>query len=261
MKFLRPYSRYYLFLFLVLLFSIPFYIWGAIAPVNGIPFGLPISFLMIFVPFTLSIIYQWKDRGMQGIRGLFLAIFDIKKIKGWSLLFSLFCMPIVLFLSYIWMQILKMPLPGEIVFPIKDIPLMALLYFLGAIPEEFGWTYILTEPITKQTNPIIAGVIIGGIWAVWHIIPWSWAHPVWWIMGMILLDILMRIGMILSYLHGGRSLFSALVFHVMINISMGVFPNYGSHTNSLVISVFMMLILLVLGSFLHKGKIDNSGLK
>ncbi len=121
MEFSRLYSRYYLFLFLVLLLSIPFYIWGAIAPVNGLPFGLPISFLMIFVPSILSIGYQWKDKRMQGVIELYLAIFNIKKVKIWSLLFSLFCMPIVLLLSYLLMQILKMPLPGEIVFPIKDI--------------------------------------------------------------------------------------------------------------------------------------------
>jgi hypothetical protein len=42
-------AKYYVFLLLTCLLSIPFYIGGAISPVSGLPFGLPISFLMIFV--------------------------------------------------------------------------------------------------------------------------------------------------------------------------------------------------------------------
>ena len=60
-------SRYFIFLVLALVFSIPFYIWGAFFPVAGLPFGLPISFLMIFVPFLLSLIYAWKENGKKEI--------------------------------------------------------------------------------------------------------------------------------------------------------------------------------------------------
>ena len=48
-------KKYFVFLILTLVLSIPFYVWGALFPVEGLPFGLPISFLMIFVPFLLSL--------------------------------------------------------------------------------------------------------------------------------------------------------------------------------------------------------------
>jgi membrane protease YdiL (CAAX protease family) len=101
----------------------------------------------------------------------------------------------------------------------------------------------LSEPMAKAYGPIKAGVIIGGIWALWHVIPWSWAHPIGWIIGMFMLNILMRIGMIYAFMYGGKSLFFALIFHTMINVSMGLFPNSGSNTNPWVISIWMIAIL------------------
>ena len=58
-------KKYFVFLILTLLLSIPFYVWGALFPVEGLPFGLPISFLMIFVPFLLSLIFAWKENGIK----------------------------------------------------------------------------------------------------------------------------------------------------------------------------------------------------
>ncbi len=130
---------------------------------------------------------------------------------------------------------------------------MFLLYFLGAIPEEFAWTSVLTEPLTKAYGPIRAGIIIGAVWGVWHIIPWSWAHPAGWIIGMCCLNILMRIAMVYAYMYGGKSLFTGLIFHTMINVSTGIFPNNGSHTNPWVFSVWLLVILLSVSYSLRKS--------
>lgn len=59
--------KYFMFLLLTLILSVPFYIWGAFFPVKGLPFGLPISFLMIFIPFFLSLIYAWKEKGAKEV--------------------------------------------------------------------------------------------------------------------------------------------------------------------------------------------------
>jgi hypothetical protein len=76
-------------------------------------------------------------------------------------------------LSFFLMKAVSLPLPAEVVFPVEQIPLMLALYFLGAIPEEFGWTMTVTSPMTKALGPIQAGMIIGGVWALWHVIPWG----------------------------------------------------------------------------------------
>mgnify|MGYP007097596896 CR=1 FL=1 len=237
--------KYYLFLLLTLLLSVPFYIWGAVSPVAGLPFGLPISFLMIFVPCVLSIAYAWAEKRSPGVDHLFKSILDLTKAKAWAAVFCLLCMPAALALSYFTMLLISAPLPPDIVIPLRDVPAMVLLYFLGAIPEEFGWTMTLTEPLAVRHGPVRAGALIGLVWALWHVIPWSWTHDFGWISGMILLNVLMRIGMVIAFTQGGASLFYALVFHAMINVSMGVFPNYGSHTNPWIISLWVFVVLVI----------------
>ncbi len=232
----------YLFLLLTLLLSLPFYYWGVVAPVNGLPFDLPISFLMIFVPFTLSLVFARRN-GIQ-ISSLFSRIFDAKQAALWAGLFSVFCMPVVVTVSFFLMRLFSLPLPKTLTFPVNEIPFMILLYFIGAIPEEFGWTLMLTKGFAKAYGVVIAGTIIGSVWALWHVIPWSWAHPISWIIGMCALNILMRIGMVHAFVHGGESLSYALVFHTMINISFGLFPNSGSHTNPWIMALIMVPILL-----------------
>ncbi|HBM75855.1 MAG TPA: hypothetical protein DD429_09920 [Clostridiaceae bacterium] len=244
--------KYFLFLLLTLILSIPFYILGAFFPVEGLPFGLPISFLMIFIPFFLSLIYAWKENGTKGAAFLFKSIFDAGRANRWSIIFCLVCMPLVAALSYFTMSFFHFSLPTEIAIPYKETLLMLVLYFLGAIPEEFGWTSTLTEPLTRAYGPIKSGIIIGAVWAVWHIIPWSWAHPIGWIAGMCLLNVLMRIAMIYSYMYGGKSLFTALVFHTMINVTTGIFPNYGSHISTWVFSAWMAVMLLLVIYFIRK---------
>lgn len=248
-------SKYYVFLLLTCLLSIPFYIWGAIAPVSGLPFGLPISFLMIFVPFFLSLIFAWNENRTSGILSMFKSILDIRKAKVWAAIFCIACMPIALWLSFYTMKAFSLSLPEDVLIPLRELPTMLILYFLGAIPEEFGWTLTLSEPMAKAHGPIRAGVIIGGVWALWHVIPWSWQHPIGWVIGMVILNIFMRIGMIYAFIYGGKSLFFALVFHTMINVSMGLFPNSGSNTNPWVITIWTIAILGFMLLYLIKTRV------
>lgn len=73
--------KYFIFLILVLLLSIPFYLWGAYFLVEGLPFGMPISFLMVFVPFLLSLVYSWKKNGREEISYSFKRILDFRKAE------------------------------------------------------------------------------------------------------------------------------------------------------------------------------------
>jgi membrane protease YdiL (CAAX protease family) len=42
-------------------------------------------------------------------------------------------------------------------------------FFTGPIAEEFGWRGYLLGYLRRQHRPIVTGLIIGPIWAVWHI--------------------------------------------------------------------------------------------
>lgn len=44
-----------------------------------------------------------------------------------------------------------------------------LNFFTGPIAEEFGWRGYLLDRLCERFTPITAGLIIGPIWAVWHL--------------------------------------------------------------------------------------------
>jgi membrane protease YdiL (CAAX protease family) len=150
---------------------------------------------------------------------------------------------------------LKYNLPENIFIPLKEIPLMFILYFLGAIPEEIGWTYILTTNFTKKYSPIYSGFIIGLVWAIWHIIPWGLNHSRYWTFSMCLLTILMRIVMVFIYVKN-KSLFLAIIFHMMSNVSISIYPNNASHFTPILFCFFMVPIIIIQIIF-HKKVTKN----
>ncbi len=42
-------------------------------------------------------------------------------------------------------------------------------FFTGPIAEEFGWRGFLLERLCRIWRPVVAGFVIGPIWAAWHI--------------------------------------------------------------------------------------------
>jgi CAAX protease family protein len=42
-------------------------------------------------------------------------------------------------------------------------------FFTGPIAEEFGWRGYLLERLCRHRRPVVAGLLIGPIWAAWHI--------------------------------------------------------------------------------------------
>jgi uncharacterized protein len=137
------------------------------------------------------------------------------------LIIALATMPLALVLTYCLQMTFTQQLPYGYSLPIQEIPFMILGYFIGAIPEEIGWSTTLTNPLAQKHRVIFAGLIIGSVWALWHIIPWSWTHSTRWIGGMVLLNIMMRILMTYLFIKSRGSLLCAVLFHAMINTSFG----------------------------------------
>ena len=48
------------------------------------------------------------------------------------------------------------------------LPALALALFLGPI-EEFGWRGLALPLLQRKFAPFWAGLILGGIWAFWHV--------------------------------------------------------------------------------------------
>lgn len=197
-----------------------------------------------------AFILMYQENKIRGVKELLERVFDYKRIKnkGWYLPALLF-MPLTMVISYWLMCWFGLPLPDPDI-PLAVIPIFFLSFFIGAVCEELGWTGYGIDPLQERHGALAAGVILGAVWAIWHVIPWYQGHPdLAWVASQFAATVVLRVIMVWLYNNTGKSLFSVILFHTMINVSEYAFPNYGSHftpflTFMVVAAVAAMVIFL-----------------
>ncbi|MFZ2480833.1 MAG: hypothetical protein WAW78_09240, partial [Propioniciclava sp.] len=97
-------------------------------------------------------------------------------------------------------------------------------FYLGAIPEEVGWSSYATPPLVGRLGVLGAGGVICVVWEVWHWVPyWAQGRSWDWILSMLVFGVLSRTLMVLLYHHGGGGLAMVCAFHAMLN-TVPLFP-------------------------------------
>ena len=240
------------FFLLVFALSIPFLMLVFIAPdtTRIFPIKLPISSLMAFCPILAAIIVVYKESKPGGIQELLKKAFDHKKIKEkkWYIPI-IFLMPVIMLMSYWLMQMAGASLPKPQI-PLLSAFLFFFIFLIGAIGEEVGWSGYAIDPMQNKWGALKASIILGLVWAIWHIIPYSQAHQSFmWIIWQCIGTVFLRVIMVWIYNNTGKSVFATVLFHVMINVSMFMFPNYGSHYNPFVAAIFIILTVVIVVFF------------
>ena len=240
------------FFLLVFALSIPFWILGATAKdlTHSLPVKLPISALMAICPALAALLLVAKESGLRGVKTMLNSVFDQAKIKDkkWYGLI-VFLMPAITVLSYWTIRLAGIPLPAAQT-PLLSTLLFSFVFFVGAIGEEMGWTGYVTDPLQRRWGPLGASIILGMVWAIWHIIPYTQIpQPATWIVWQCLSTVLLRIIMVWLYNRAGKSLFAMVLFHATINVSLVLFPTYGSHYSPLVGAGLLMLTVAVIAFF------------
>lgn len=232
---------------LILILSVPIYVWGVFYPIKGLPFGLPGTAVMIVIPALVASLMMLQESGRAAVTALWRRVFDIERVNspGWMAL-AFLTMPAATSVAYFAMQAVGLPLPPNPTIDIAALPVAFIAYFAGAALEEVGWTGYCTEPLQARFGVPVAAMIIGGVWAAWHLIPWIviQGHTASWAVGETALTVLMRVVMGYIYARGGKSLFLATLFHATINVSYSLFPNGGSHYDPTVVAIVLMIGLL-----------------
>lgn len=169
----RKTARPLAYLVWVILLSVPFWLWGIVWPVQQLPLGLPISAGMIVCPALAASILTWQELGTSGVLQLWRRILDVRRIKSWRwLVASLLFMPAAMMLTYGVIRLVGVPLPAGIRIALVTTLIIFAAYFIGAIPEEIGWTAYATGPLQRRYGVLVAGLLIGAVWAAWHFVPW-----------------------------------------------------------------------------------------
>ena len=230
----------------VLLLSAPFYIWGVFWPVRGLPFGLPATVVMVVAPAIVATALTRREQGAEGARELWRRIGDVGSIPSASwFLTALVFMPAASLFGYFMMRLFDLSLPAAVSVSLTQAPVLFAVYFFGAIFEEIGWTGYATGPLQEQYGILSAGLMIGAVWALWHVTPWwlGQGHALSWVTWQALATTSMRIVMGWIYAYGGRSLLLSIVFHAMINVSYSLFPNEGSHYDPFILAAVLAITI------------------
>lgn len=236
-----------IFFSLIFLFSIPFWALGPIVEQllpGGLPVDLPISSLMVLAPVSAAVLLVWRKEGPGAAKRLLKGAFDYQRINKWA-----WYAPILLFwpaamvLQYGLMTAAGVPLSDPQI-PVLIVAGSYVVFFIGALCEEVGWQGYAIGPLQERWNALTASVLLGTVWAAWHIVPLIQ-------MGRSPIQIALQgLGMVATRIlivwlcnNSRGSLFAAILFHAMNNVTTVVLPNYGWPYNA-----FFALIILVIAT-------------
>ncbi len=223
----------WVFFALVFLLTIPFWVLQVLSArllPKGIPLNLPISALAFVCPALAAAILVHRESGAAGVRELLRRAFDLRRIRAraWYLP-VLLLMPLAMLVEYGVMRWTGQPLPPMQV-PLWLVPVMFAVFFIAAIGEELGWQGYACDPLQERWGALGAALILGAIWALWHIPGYYQEHPVIaWVGWQCATTVLLRILIVWLSNNTGRSVFTAILFHMMINVSSFLYPNLGSN--------------------------------
>lgn len=247
------------FFALVFALSLPFYALGAMGGrLPGLP-QLPSSALMTFVPVIATLILIYRQGGIASIMALVRRSADVRAFRhpDW-LLTALLFMPLVCVLEFGVLRLMESAVPQpEIV--LANVLFLFVAFFIAATGEELGWQGYAYPALRTRRGILPSAIILGSAWALWHVIPYVQLgrNPAW-ILWHSLSAVMLRIIIVWLFENTGKRVFSAVLFHTMINLSWALFPIDGSHYDPFVTFIILSLAVgIIVG--LWGVKLRDSG--
>jgi hypothetical protein len=126
----------------------------------------------MFAPFGPFIAAFWltkRQNGWEGVKGLWK--------KGWSLKFdkiwlfpTILLLPLVGLVTVVVLNFIGQPVQWEYgVSGLALLPTFVFIYLLNSLPEEYGWRGYALGPLTNRFNSLLASLILGFLWGLWHL--------------------------------------------------------------------------------------------
>jgi membrane protease YdiL (CAAX protease family) len=251
----------WVFFLLVFSLSIPFYVLGMAEGRLPLLPMVPSSALMAVTPMLAALILVHRASGMKWALALLRRAVDFNRIHGvrWYLA-ALFLMPFVCVTEYAVLRLTGVALPALQIAPGEAISSF-LIFFGGAIGEELGWQGYAYPALRTSWSTLKAAVILGVIWALWHVIPFvEMGRSVDWIVWQCLGTVAMRVIIVWLYVNARRSVFIAVLFHTMVNVAWSLFPSHGSHYDPFVAFLILMLVTGLIIAFWHLQNEPTEGM-
>jgi hypothetical protein len=134
-------------------------IFGEISTTN------PLYILAVYSPGFAAIFLVLYHYGLKGLGSFFRRLLLWRAPKMWWL-FLILVIPVIFYAGAAIKGTISGPFPFSPWY--RALPALALALLLGPI-EEFGWRGVALPLLQRKFAPFWAGLILGLIWAVWHI--------------------------------------------------------------------------------------------
>jgi membrane protease YdiL (CAAX protease family) len=126
----------------------------------------PLFYVAVYSPAIAAFILVYRTGGISGLQRFLGRAFLWRCSAAWYA-FLIFGIPSIFIIgSTIRGNLYTEP------FPFASIPSLFTALFLAAIKgpvEEFGWRGFALPLLQKKFAPLWAGLILGGIWGLWHL--------------------------------------------------------------------------------------------
>ena len=209
----------------------------------------------VYGPFIGSFSLTFLNEGKEGVNNMGRRFWNLKTSRLW-LLISLVLFPILYGASSIIAFLVEGTFPALawLSDPSTLLYMVAISFVGGGFPEEFGWRGYALPRLQAKWNALISSLILGLVWAFWHI-------PIWYIEGdshqgtpfflFVLTIVFLSILFTWVYNNAEESILAAVALHTSYNVmaKLGLLSPVGS---VIYIVLFFGLTLVVIPVFGYK---------
>jgi len=179
----------------------------------------PLYLVMTWSPGLVGMFLVVMVTGLSGLRRFLGRLFDLSVPLAWWA-FVLLALPA---LKMTGALLNGTPITGLLnLYPFNEILMMSVfMLFLGPV-EEFGWRGVALPLLQRLTAPVWAGVIVGLVWAFWHLPAFfvgGAPHSAWAMMPFLIGVTAIGVVMAVVYNKTGGNLLFPILTHWQVNIA------------------------------------------
>lgn len=191
---------------------------GAESPDSGR--GLPFWLVTVWGPTLAALILSARAGQLSGLLGRAVEVASVPPAV-WLLIVS----PLAL--------VALLPTTRPVDGPELDVATVAIMVLfnlvLGPLGEELGWRGVLQEQLNPRLGWLLASLVIGGVWLVWHLPLWTIDSPHAEIsLHLFAIHCVMYAVIIgAAYRLSGGSILPAILLHLTFNVASNLAPFVG----------------------------------
>ena len=233
------------FIALTIALTLPFWIVAALDQRQLLP-ALPLSALAALCPGTAACLLRARHGGRAGVAALLRRAVP-RRAPGAARTFlsATLLMPLIMLATFVVQR------GAGVVMPVPHVVagrtfILLVVFLVAATTEELGWMGYAIDPLQDRHGAFRASIMLGIVWAVWHVIPLLQAGRTvafigWWSLETVALRVLI----VRSYNRAGRSVPTSIILHMMVNLTWMLFPVDGSFYDPKVTGVITALVTVV----------------